>query len=370
MPSVLDRFILLLRTSPSWGRAVLYVSAAVVIALAAFVAGRALVHERDDEQLETATAAQRLASSTALMLEQLLDTTDVALVATADELTRRFANGHIDDRTTTRYLEERVARVAGLASLHAYDEDGDPIALPGSAPPFANIGNRDFFIQARDGKGLGLFTGNVSPSRIEHRWAWPLVRRINDSDGSFEGVLLATFKPEVIRALFDGLHLEEDDSIELRDAAMGLVARECPDPVGTEIRICFDEQNYGLELKTAMDNLTTRVPLQDLKIVSTAIMIQKESGGNLAEVLDKTAHVIRERFRLKRQVMTHTAQGRMTGIVLTLLPLALGFALYAVNPDMVSLLWKREIGVKLLWAAAIMTVIGGLIIKKIVDMDV
>ena len=153
-------------------------------------------------------------------------------------------------------------------------------------------------------------------------------------------------------------------------AAMGLVARECPDPVGTEIRICFDEQNYGLELKTAMDNMTTRVPLQDLRIVSTAIMIQKESGGNLAEVLDKTSHVIRERFRLKRQVMVHTAQGRMTGVVLTLLPMGLGCALYMVNPEMVSLLWTRDIGVKLLWAAGIMTIIGGLIIKKIVDMDV
>jgi tight adherence protein B len=153
-------------------------------------------------------------------------------------------------------------------------------------------------------------------------------------------------------------------------AAMGLVARECPDPVGGEIRICFDEQNYGLELKTAMDNMLTRVPLQDLRIVATAIMIQKESGGNLAEVLDKTSHVIRERFRLKRQVMTHTAQGRMTGIILSLLPLALGCALYTVNPEMVSLLWKRDIGVKLLWTAGIMTLIGGFIIHKIVDMDV
>jgi tight adherence protein B len=153
-------------------------------------------------------------------------------------------------------------------------------------------------------------------------------------------------------------------------AAMGLVSRECIDPVGGEFRICFDEQNYGLELKTAMDNLTTRVPLQDLRIVSTAIMIQKESGGNLAEVLDKTAHVIRERFRLKRQVMVHTAQGRMTGLVLALLPPVLGFLLWTVNPDMVSLLWKRDIGVKLLWTAAGMTVVGGLIIRKIVDMDV
>src|SRR5579863_1637434 len=153
-------------------------------------------------------------------------------------------------------------------------------------------------------------------------------------------------------------------------AAMGLVARECPDPVGTEIRICFDEQNYGLELKTAMDNMTARVPLQDLRIVATAIMIQKESGGNLAEVLDKTSHVIRERFRLKRQVMVHTAQGRMTGVVLALLPTFLGVALYTVNPDMMSLLWTREIGRTLLWTAGGMTVVGGLIIRKIVDMDV
>jgi tight adherence protein B len=153
-------------------------------------------------------------------------------------------------------------------------------------------------------------------------------------------------------------------------AAMGLVTRECPDPVGAEFRITFDEQNYGLELKTAMDNMTTRVPLQDLRIVSTAILIQKESGGNLAEVLDKTSNIIRERFRLKRQVMTHTAQGRMTGIILAILPLGLGVALYTVNPDMMSLLWKRDIGIKLLYAAGAMTLIGGFIIHKIVDMDI
>ena len=153
-------------------------------------------------------------------------------------------------------------------------------------------------------------------------------------------------------------------------AAMGLVARETPEPIGTEFRICFEEQNYGLEMKTAIDNLLNRMPLQDLRIVATAIMIQKETGGNLAEVLDKTSWVIRERFRLKRQVMTHTAQGRMTGIVLTLLPVVLGIALYFVNPDLMSLLWTRPIGIKLLWAASIMIVIGGLIIRHIVNMEV
>jgi tight adherence protein B len=153
-------------------------------------------------------------------------------------------------------------------------------------------------------------------------------------------------------------------------AAMGMVSRECGDPLGGEFRTCFEEQNFGLEMKIAIDNLIRRVPLQDLRIVCTAILIQKESGGNLAEVLDKTAHVIRERFRLRREVQTRTAQGRMTGMVLTFLPIVLGIALYFVNPDMMSLLWKRDIGIKLLWAASAMIIVGGLIIRKIVNMDV
>jgi tight adherence protein B len=153
-------------------------------------------------------------------------------------------------------------------------------------------------------------------------------------------------------------------------AAMGLVARECADPLGSEFKACFEEQNYGLELTTALDNLIVRVPLQDLKIVATAITIQKESGGNLAEVLDKTAHVIRERFRLKRQVRTHTAQGRLTGVVLTLLPIGLGIVLFFINPKSMSLLWTTPMGKKLLIGGLSGIVIGGFIINRIVDMEV
>jgi len=153
-------------------------------------------------------------------------------------------------------------------------------------------------------------------------------------------------------------------------SALDLAAAEAPDPIGTEFRICFDEQNYGLELKTAMNNLAARVPLQDLKIVITAILIQKESGGNLAEVFDKAAYVIRERFRLKRQVRVHTAQGRITGWILSFLPLVLGVALYLINPESMSLLWTRAIGIKLLYTSAAMTIIGALIIRRIVNMDV
>jgi tight adherence protein B len=153
-------------------------------------------------------------------------------------------------------------------------------------------------------------------------------------------------------------------------AAMALVAKECPEPIKGEFKICFEEQNYGLEMKTALENLLVRIPLQDMKITATAILIQKESGGNLAEVLDKTSHVIRERFRLKRQIMVHTAQGRLTGWILTLLPIVLGVGIYFVDPGMISILWHRDIGIKLLWGAAGLILIGGFVIHQIVNIDV
>lgn len=149
-------------------------------------------------------------------------------------------------------------------------------------------------------------------------------------------------------------------------AAMGLVSRECPDPVGGEFRVAFDEQNFGLDMRTALDHLVERIPLQDLKMAVTAIIIQRESGGNLAEVLDKTAYMIRQRFRLKKQIMVHTAQGRLTGLILTILPIALGIGLYIINPENMRLLWTRDIGIKLLIAAGISLVIGTVAIQKIV----
>ncbi len=154
------------------------------------------------------------------------------------------------------------------------------------------------------------------------------------------------------------------------NSALSLVSKECQEPIRSEFRICFDEQNYGLELRTAMNNMLVRVPVQDLRLVTTAILIQKESGGNLAEVLEKAAHVTRERFRIKRQVMVHTAQGRLTGWILTALPIGLGVALYFINPTLMSVLWTRPIGVKLLWAAAGMMVVGSLMIQKIVRIEV
>src|ERR1019366_609023 len=127
-------------------------------------------------------------------------------------------------------------------------------------------------------------------------------------------------------------------------SAINLAARENAEPIAGEFRQCFDEQNFGLDLRVAMNNLADRMPIPDVRLLVSAVLIQKESGGNLAEILEKTAHVIRDRFRLKRQVRVHTAQGRLTGWVLALMPVILDFLLYLMDPARMAVLWSRPIG--------------------------
>lgn len=153
-------------------------------------------------------------------------------------------------------------------------------------------------------------------------------------------------------------------------ASLGAVAQESVEPIAGEMRKCFEEQNYGLDLRTALTNLVDRAPIQDFRIFVAAVLIQKESGGNLAEVLEKVAQTTRERFRLKKQVTVHTAQGRMTGWVLSILPIVLGFGMYLMNPQGMSVLWKTSIGLKMLYGGIAMDVVGALIIRKIVGIRV
>ena len=109
--------------------------------------------------------------------------------------------------------------------------------------------------------------------------------------------------------------------------AMGMCADELPAPVGTEFKKSFDQQNFGLPLKDMLNEMTERVPILDVKFFVTAVLIQRETGGNLAEILDNLAHVVRERFKILRQVRVHTAHGRFTGYVLMALPAALAAVL-------------------------------------------
>ena len=152
--------------------------------------------------------------------------------------------------------------------------------------------------------------------------------------------------------------------------AVGFIGQEAREPLSGEFNICFKEQNFGVDFRTALMNLGTRMAVQDLQIFIAAVLIQKESGGNLAEVLEKVAQTSRERFRLRKQIQVHTAQGRMTGWILALLPVALGFAMYMVHPEGISILWTNPTGLKLLYTAVIMNVLGALVIRKVIRIRV
>jgi tight adherence protein B len=149
-----------------------------------------------------------------------------------------------------------------------------------------------------------------------------------------------------------------------------MVADEMPEPVGPEFRKTFDEQNFGLPLKDALENLCVRVPVLDVRFFATAVLIQRETGGNLSEILENLAHVVRERFKILRQVRVYTAHGRLTGYVLLALPAFLSIALMFINPEHMDLLFRERMGQMMLMAAIVMQTIGFLWIKKIVKIEV
>lgn len=153
-------------------------------------------------------------------------------------------------------------------------------------------------------------------------------------------------------------------------AGMKMVADELEDPVGPEFRKAFDEQNYGLPLKESLNGMAERIPLLDVKFFATAVLIQRETGGNLAEILDNLAGVVRERFKIRRQVRVHTAHGRFTGYVLMALPAFLAVALMFINPEHMNLLFEERIGQMMILACIVMQAIGYIWIKQIVKIEV
>jgi tight adherence protein B len=150
---------------------------------------------------------------------------------------------------------------------------------------------------------------------------------------------------------------------------LSMVADEMPEPVGTEFRLAYDRQNFGMPMAEALRSLGDRVPLLDARFFVTAVLTQREAGGNLSEVLDNLATVIRERFKVKRQVRVITAHARITGWVLALLPPSLGVVLTVLSPQHMSLLWTDPTGIKMVVVALILQVVGTLIIRKMVDVE-
>jgi tight adherence protein B len=149
-----------------------------------------------------------------------------------------------------------------------------------------------------------------------------------------------------------------------------MVADEMAEPVGPEFRKAFDEQNFGLPLKDALENLSRRIPVLDVRFFSTAVLIQRETGGNLSEILENLAHVVRERFKILRQVRVYTAHGRLTGYVLLALPAVLAIALSFINPEHMNMLFRERMGQIMLMVALAMQIAGFLWIKQVVKIEV
>jgi tight adherence protein B len=150
---------------------------------------------------------------------------------------------------------------------------------------------------------------------------------------------------------------------------MEMVATEMPKPVGPEFRLLYDQQNYGMPIGDALRRFAERIPILDARFFVTAVLIQRESGGNLSEVLDNLSKVIRERFRVKRQMRVISAHGRITGWILVCLPPALALALMSISDEHRRTMFGEPLGIQMMVGAAVLQVIGTLIIRKIVDVE-
>ena len=154
------------------------------------------------------------------------------------------------------------------------------------------------------------------------------------------------------------------------NSSIELIAEQSPEPLASEFIQVYQQQRLGLQFRDALLQMGTRIPSRDLQFLITAILVQKETGGDLTEILDRTAHVIRDRIRIEGEVRTHTAQGRLTGWILGLLPIILLVMINIASPGYSSVLFHDPTGQKLLYAGGILILLGGLIIRKIVDVKV
>jgi tight adherence protein B len=141
-------------------------------------------------------------------------------------------------------------------------------------------------------------------------------------------------------------------------SALKMVGDEMPDPIASEFRLTFDEINYGIPLQDALSNLATRVPSTDLRYFVIAVLIQRETGGNLAELLDNISILIRARLKLMGTIRVLSAEGRLSAWILTILPFVLAGVINLINPAFMALLWKDPTGLKMVGAALVLMIVG------------
>jgi tight adherence protein B len=153
-------------------------------------------------------------------------------------------------------------------------------------------------------------------------------------------------------------------------SGINLVSDEMAVPISKEFQRCYEAQNLGIPLEEALDDMCDRVPNLDLRFFVTAIVLQRQTGGDLAEILDKIGTLIRERFKIWGQIQALTGEGRLSGIVLLALPPALFVVMYYLNPDYCTVLFTDPLGHKMLAAAVVMQIVGAIVIKKIISIKV
>jgi len=153
-------------------------------------------------------------------------------------------------------------------------------------------------------------------------------------------------------------------------AGMHVVAEEMPSPISDEFGRVYEEQNLGIPIEDSMRGICERVPNPDLRFFVTSVAIQRQTGGDLAEILDKIGYVIRERYRILGQVKALTAEGRLSGVVLIALPFVLFLVMLHIKPDYIQLLWTDPLGIKMSVFGLIAQILGAIVIKKIIDIKV
>ena len=284
------------------------------------------------------------------VVKQLRDFSEQAFSAEAQTIVRKTA--------AATWLEETTARLPQFRDLaHALRESG-------SSWSFQSF----FLISLGLAAGGGLALGLLSRSMI----------------GAVFGVVAGAAIPFAvvrIRANRRAAKVEEQipDAIDLLGRAMRaghplsagfkMVADEAPEPVASEFRQVFEEQRFGLPFEDSLLGLGERIRLSDIRILVTAILVHRQVGGNLAEILDNIAHLVRERFKLRRQLRVITAQGRLSGYVLAFLPVVLGLAIYTLNRDYMMPIFEEPAGKFMLAGALVFQVIGYIWIRRILDIE-
>lgn len=307
-----------------------------------------------------------------------------AMVAAAAFAFSDFGNSKAEDRLDVLAgLKTPELQARGLLKDEVLQEgvQGLSGAVSRIAARMGNI--RNLFVQADSPISVNMFVGisagfallGCAGAIVAHS-PIPLYPAIAIIFGSLPLIWLVFRR----RSRFKKFAKQLPDALELVGRAlrsghslasgMHVVVSEMPPPIAAEFANVYEAQNLGIPIEQAMRDMLKRMPNLDLKFFVTSVVIQRQTGGDLAEILDKISHIIRERFKILGQVQALTGEGRISGIVLMALPIALFFVVYHLNPDYIMLLFTDPLGRKMIAGAAVLQVLGAICIKKIVNIKV